>query len=210
MASMCAILCLQIFTSTTVHRGHALALPSSLSTTSRQQPLRAARGVTVASKADDEERFRLDNLGPQPGARRRKQRVGRGYGAGQVSPSLCSLFSRSRGTWPGWMRAAGRPGQSLYALAIKSVAAGVGGSRLLPDGNLIAVLVGVGAPFTMLRSLVDQRKSLFACCFCCPPALAFVRVDAIRHRLQKIICHAECLCLHTQALQIALCMKISP
>lgn len=31
-----------------------------------------------------EERFRLDNLAPEPGARRKKQRVGRGYGAGQV------------------------------------------------------------------------------------------------------------------------------
>ena len=34
--------------------------------------------------AEPAERFRLNNLSPQPGARRPNKRKGRGYGAGQV------------------------------------------------------------------------------------------------------------------------------
>ena len=46
---------------------------------------RASRAVaqTQVLAQQFDERFRLDNLAPEPGARRKKQRVGRGYGAGQ-------------------------------------------------------------------------------------------------------------------------------
>ena len=38
----------------------------------------------AAAAAETEERYRLNNLSPQPGARKQKNRKGRGYGAGQV------------------------------------------------------------------------------------------------------------------------------
>jgi hypothetical protein len=46
------------------------------------RPFQAARCQVVVRAAD---RFRLDNLGPEPGSRREEKRKGRGYGAGQVS-----------------------------------------------------------------------------------------------------------------------------
>ncbi len=50
----------------------------------RVQPPRAARVAVVQCVAEDEsERLRLNNLSPQEGARRKKTRKGRGYGAGQ-------------------------------------------------------------------------------------------------------------------------------
>ena len=50
----------------------------------RVQPPRAARvGVVQCIAEDESERLRLNNLSPQEGARRKKTRKGRGYGAGQ-------------------------------------------------------------------------------------------------------------------------------
>ena len=50
----------------------------------RVQPPRAAMVAVVQCVAEDEaERLRLNNLSPQEGARRKKTRKGRGYGAGQ-------------------------------------------------------------------------------------------------------------------------------
>jgi large subunit ribosomal protein L15 len=54
----------------------------------RVAPIRAARVSTAvvtanAGTAEVEERFRLNNLSPQPGSKRPKKRKGRGYGAGQ-------------------------------------------------------------------------------------------------------------------------------
>ena len=50
----------------------------------RVQPSRAARMAVVQCVAESEaERLRLNNLSPQEGARRKKTRKGRGYGAGQ-------------------------------------------------------------------------------------------------------------------------------
>jgi large subunit ribosomal protein L15 len=49
-----------------------------------QQQQRAARLAVVQCSAEgDAERLRLNNLSPQEGARRKKTRKGRGYGAGQ-------------------------------------------------------------------------------------------------------------------------------
>lgn len=45
----------------------------------------AVRAPTVLVSAE-EERWRLDNLGPAPGSRKRKTRKGRGHAAGQVWP----------------------------------------------------------------------------------------------------------------------------
>lgn len=70
---------------------HAQAAPLSSTSHLRGTALivtvpRATRAVaqTQVLAQQFEERFRLDNLAPEPGARRKKQRVGRGYGAGQV------------------------------------------------------------------------------------------------------------------------------
>lgn len=70
------------------------ALPSTTSTfftgnKIQQRPaplLRAARLTTTdvnATAAAEDERLRLNNLSPQPGSKRPKNRKGRGYGAGQ-------------------------------------------------------------------------------------------------------------------------------
>lgn len=48
------------------------------------------RAVAVAVSAE-EERYRLNNLGPAPGSRKRKTRKGRGYSAGQVCGASVSL-----------------------------------------------------------------------------------------------------------------------
>lgn len=42
----------------------------------------AVRAAAAASET--EERYRLNNLSPEPGSRKKKTRKGRGYGAGQV------------------------------------------------------------------------------------------------------------------------------
>ena len=50
--------------------------------------VRAARPLAApvqASAGEDAERFRLNNLSPQPGSKKARKRKGRGYGAGQVS-----------------------------------------------------------------------------------------------------------------------------
>jgi large subunit ribosomal protein L15 len=48
-----------------------------------QQPRAARVAVVQCTAEDDSERLRLNNLSPQDGARRKKTRKGRGYGAGQ-------------------------------------------------------------------------------------------------------------------------------
>lgn len=45
------------------------------------------RGHWLQAAAEQGERFRLDNLAPQPGSKHRKKRVGRGHAAGQVCRS---------------------------------------------------------------------------------------------------------------------------
>ena len=53
----------------------------------RVAPIRAARistaVITATAVVEEEERFRLNNLSPQPGSKRPRKRKGRGYGAGQ-------------------------------------------------------------------------------------------------------------------------------
>lgn len=62
----------------------------------RNPVLRAPATVTVQVLASDSEtlspygeRFRLNNLSPQEGCRKRKKRKGRGHAAGQVSNIFC-------------------------------------------------------------------------------------------------------------------------
>ncbi|KAL3636076.1 60S ribosomal protein L15 [Castilleja foliolosa] len=54
---------------------------------SQRQPLAivnsSASGVQEASRTTQNVRFRLDNLGPQPGSRKKAKRKGRGHAAGQ-------------------------------------------------------------------------------------------------------------------------------
>lgn len=45
---------------------------------------RPALAVVAATAADEDERLRLSNLSPQPGSKKKENRKGRGYGAGQV------------------------------------------------------------------------------------------------------------------------------
>ncbi|XP_078444845.1 ribosomal protein L15 [Wolffia australiana] len=52
----------------------------------QQQTAKASvpfRVCAVASSSSSSDRFRLDNLGPQPGSRKKAKRKGRGYAAGQ-------------------------------------------------------------------------------------------------------------------------------
>ena len=71
------------------------ALTSSFFTGSRMRlqcfstrmvrPTVTAVRAAAAAAAETDERYRLNNLSPQPGARKQKNRKGRGYGAGQVN-----------------------------------------------------------------------------------------------------------------------------
>ena len=46
-------------------------------------PRAAASEASAQAQEADAERFRLNNLSPQPGSKKTKKRIGRGYGAGQ-------------------------------------------------------------------------------------------------------------------------------
>lgn len=51
----------------------------------------AAAAASTTTVTESNERFRLNNLSPQKGARRQEKRKGRGYGAGQVLPKHLHL-----------------------------------------------------------------------------------------------------------------------
>lgn len=55
--------------------------------------------VRAAAAAETEERYRLNNLSPQPGSRKSKNRKGRGYGAGQVRGGPASAHGAGS-LWP--------------------------------------------------------------------------------------------------------------
>jgi len=95
----------------------------------------AAQGAAAPAAAG--ERLRLGNLGPQPGARRGRNRIGRGYGAGQggsCGKGMRGQNSRSGGgTRPGFEGGQ----QPLYRRLpkLKGIAGGMGAG--LPDFNTI-------------------------------------------------------------------------
>ena len=64
-------------------RGHSLVIRQLPSAARRQSAACTCSTVTG-------ERLRLDNLSPQEGSRHRKRRIGRGYGAGQVTRLILS------------------------------------------------------------------------------------------------------------------------
>lgn len=77
-------------------RGHSLTIRQLPSAARRQSAACTCSTVTG-------ERLRLDNLSPQEGSRHRKRRIGRGYGAGQVTRlilsrdlSLCSHINHKQ------------------------------------------------------------------------------------------------------------------
>ena len=97
---------------------------------------RGARAVAGA-EAVPAERLRLGNLGPQPGSKRGRNRIGRGYGAGQggsCGKGMRGQNSRSGGgTRPGFEGGQ----QPLYRRLpkLKGIAGGMGAG--LPDFNTI-------------------------------------------------------------------------
>ncbi|CAA6664835.1 unnamed protein product [Spirodela intermedia] len=61
----------------------------------------AAASSPAASSSSSTGRFRLDNLGPQPGSRKKGKRKGRGYAAGQGGSCGFGMRGRSRGMHAG-------------------------------------------------------------------------------------------------------------
>lgn len=57
----------------------------------RVAPARPAVRAVAVTVSAEEERFRLNNLGPAPGSRKRKTRKGRGHAAGQVCGALTPI-----------------------------------------------------------------------------------------------------------------------
>ncbi|KAG7558752.1 Ribosomal protein L15 bacterial-type [Arabidopsis thaliana x Arabidopsis arenosa] len=83
----------------------SLKLNQKLKTRKQQQ---SARPLVVVSQATSEvvapERFRLDNLGPQPGSRKRQKRKGRGISAGQGASCGFGMRGQKSRSGPGIMR----------------------------------------------------------------------------------------------------------
>ncbi|CAA7049775.1 unnamed protein product [Microthlaspi erraticum] len=76
--------------------------------TQQQQQVARRLVVTAASSSSSEavapERFRLDNLGPQPGSRKRAKRKGRGISAGQGASCGFGMRGQKSRSGPGIMR----------------------------------------------------------------------------------------------------------
>jgi large subunit ribosomal protein L15 len=100
----------------------------------RVQPSRAARMAVVQCVAESEaERLRLNNLSPQEGARRKKTRKGRGYGAGQGGTAGYGMRGQKSRSGSG-IRPGFEGGQTpLYRKLpkLKGIAGGMGAG--LPD-----------------------------------------------------------------------------
>ncbi len=108
----------------------------------RVQPPRAARVAVVQCVAEDEsERLRLNNLSPQEGARRKKTRKGRGYGAGQGGTAGYGMRGQKSRSGSG-IRPGFEGGQTpLYRKLpkLRGIAGGMGHG--LPDYVRILVLI---------------------------------------------------------------------
>lgn len=74
--------------------------------TGQQQGARplVVAAMSSSSEAVAPERFRLDNLGPQPGSRKRAKRKGRGISAGQGASCGFGMRGQKSRSGPGIMR----------------------------------------------------------------------------------------------------------
>ncbi|CAN8266483.1 unnamed protein product [Cochlearia groenlandica] len=85
----------------------ALKLHYKLKTGNQQKPARpfvVMNQAAATSEAVASERFRLDNLGPQPGSRKRAKRKGRGISAGQGASCGFGMRGQKSRSGPGIMR----------------------------------------------------------------------------------------------------------
>lgn len=86
----------------------SLKLHCKRRTGTQQQQVARPLVVTAASSSSSvavaPERFRLDNLGPQPGSRKRAKRKGRGISAGQGASCGFGMRGQKSRSGPGIMR----------------------------------------------------------------------------------------------------------
>ncbi|CAL9248648.1 unnamed protein product [Arabidopsis halleri] len=85
----------------------SLKLNQKLKTRKQQQsarPLVVVSQAAATSEVVAPERFRLDNLGPQPGSRKRQKRKGRGISAGQGASCGFGMRGQKSRSGPGIMR----------------------------------------------------------------------------------------------------------
>ena len=61
----------------------------------RKAPHATVAATATGATTEYADRFRLNNLSPQKGARRQEKRKGRGYGSGQVRLCTCSAMLMS-------------------------------------------------------------------------------------------------------------------
>lgn len=106
-------------------------LPSGGSAQVRGVSAGAGRRAEATRAAEDGERFRLHNIAPQPGSRRDRKRIGRGYGAGQGGS--CGMGMRGQKSRSGSMPYSGFEGgqMPLYRRLpkLKGIAGGMAAGR---------------------------------------------------------------------------------
>ncbi|CAH8360900.1 unnamed protein product [Eruca vesicaria subsp. sativa] len=85
--------------------------------------------VVSSSSSPEAERFRLDNLGPQPGSRKRAKRKGRGISAGQGASCGFGMRGQKSRSGPGIMRGF-EGGQTALYRRLPKLRGIAGGMRL--------------------------------------------------------------------------------
>jgi large subunit ribosomal protein L15 len=116
--------------------------------------------ISAAAAIDDEERYRLNNLSPQPGARKKDTRKGRGYGAGQGGTAGYGMRGQKSRSGSG-IRPGFEGGQTpLYRRLpkLKGIAGGMGAG--LPDFvtiNLRDLTVFAAGEEVTLESLQEKN-----------------------------------------------------
>lgn len=126
------------------------SITSSVMVKRRKAPLRVfakAQNAEVVRETPDAERFRLFNLSPQPGSRRKNKRKGRGIAAGQGASCGFGMRGQKSRSGPG-VRAGFEGGQTpLY--------------RRLPKLRGIAGGMGAGLPKHVAVNLNDLMDAGF-------------------------------------------------
>lgn len=89
-----------------------------------------ASSAPVSAAGGENVRFRLDNLGPQPGSRRKAKRKGRGIAAGQGASCGFGMRGQKSRSGPGIMRGFEGGQMPLYRRIPKL--RGIAGGTLFP------------------------------------------------------------------------------
>ena len=94
---------------------------------------------TPVVSSSSTERFRLDNLGPQPGSRKKGKRKGRGYAAGQGGSCGFGMRGQKSRSGPG-VRRGFEGGQMPLYRRIPKLRGIAGGNHLIEPRGVIGYL----------------------------------------------------------------------